>query len=276
VSHGGLFLVRSNDTRKGFTGNSELPCITFPGSGEKLVIECQKAETILPPKSSAGFFLFALLRVRMTFIRGWIRGGAPEFFPRDILYLAMTVVVSMLRAVNLGGHNKIKMEALRALYESLKFEDVATFIQSGNVVFRTKEQDLGKVCKKIGDGIEKTFGFRPNVILRTAEEMRGVIARNPFADRKEVEPNRLLVWFLTSEPDAEARKKALAVAAGVKEANPEELRMDGREIYIYFPNGMARPKLSMPAVERALKVSGTGRNWNSVLKLMEMCSGTKE
>ena len=188
----------------------------------------------------------------------------------------MTVVVSMLRAVNLGGHNKIKMEALRALYESLKFEDVATFIQSGNVVFRTKEQDLGKVCKKIGDGIEKTFGFRPNVILRTAEEMRGVIARNPFADRKDVEPNRLLVWFLASEPDAEARKKALAVAAGVKEANPEELRMDGREIYIYFPNGMARPKLSMPAVERALKVSGTGRNWNSVLKLMEMCSGTKE
>jgi uncharacterized protein (DUF1697 family) len=197
-------------------------------------------------------------------------------FAEGILGFVMTVVISMLRAVNLGGHNKIKMEALRALYESLKFEDVATFIQSGNVVFRTKEQDLGKVGKKIGDGIEKTFGFRTNVILRTAEEMRGVIARNPFADRKDVEPNRLLVWFLTSEPDAEARKKALAVAAGVKEANPEELRMDGREIYIYFPNGMARPKLSMPAVERALKVSGTGRNWNSVLKLMEMCSGTKE
>jgi uncharacterized protein (DUF1697 family) len=197
-------------------------------------------------------------------------------FAEGILGFVMTVVISMLRAVNLGGHNKIKMEALRALYESLKFEDVATFIQSGNVVFRTKEQDLGKVGKKIGDGIEKTFRFRPNVILRTAEEMRGVIARNPFADRKDVEPNRLLVWFLASEPDAEARKKALAVAAGVKEANPEELRMDGREIYIYFPNGMARPKLSMPAVERALKVSGTGRNWNSVLKLMEMCSGTEK
>src|SRR5580698_6696689 len=142
-------------------------------------------------------------------------------FAEGILGFVMTVVISMLRAVNLGGHNKIKMEALRALYESLKFEDVATFIQSGNVVFRTKEQDLGKVGKKIGDGIEKTFRFRPNVILRTAEEMRGVIARNPFADRKDVEPNRLLVWFLASEPDAEARKKALAVAAGVKEANPE-------------------------------------------------------
>ena len=182
----------------------------------------------------------------------------------------MTVVISMLRGVNVGGHNKIKMDALRSLYESLKFEHVATFIQSGNVVFRTKERDLKKVGKQIGDGIEKTFGFRPDVILRTAEEMRGAIARNPFADRKEIEPNKLLVWFLAGEPDAEARKKALAVAAGPKEVNPEELRMHGREIYIYFPNGMARPKLSLPAVERALKVSGTGRNWNSVLKLMEM------
>lgn len=182
----------------------------------------------------------------------------------------MTAMISMLRGVNVGGHNKIKMDALRALYASLKFEDVATFIQSGNVVFRTKERDLKKVGKQIGDGIEKAFGFRPDVILRTADEMRGAIARNPFADRKEVEPNRLLVWFLAGEPDAEARKKALAVAAGLKEANPEELRMDGREMYIYFPNGMARPKLSLPAVERALKVSGTGRNWNSVLKLMEM------
>ena len=98
----------------------------------------------------------------------------------------MTVVISMLRGVNVGGHNKIKMDALRALYESLKFEDVVTFIQSGNVVSRTKERDLKKVGKQIGDGIEKAFGFRPDVILRTAEEMRRAIARNPFADRKSV------------------------------------------------------------------------------------------
>jgi len=86
----------------------------------------------------------------------------------------MTVVISMLRGVNVGGHNKIKMDALRALYVSLKLEDVTTFIQSGNVVFRTKERELGKIGKRIGDGIEKSFGFRPEVILRTVEEMRGV------------------------------------------------------------------------------------------------------
>jgi uncharacterized protein (DUF1697 family) len=177
----------------------------------------------------------------------------------------MAVVISMLRGVNVGGQKILKMDALRTLYESLKFEDVTTFIQSGNVVFRTKERDLAKISRRIGNEIEKGFGFRPEVILRTTEEMRGVIARNPFAERKDVEPNKLLVWFLASAPDAEARKKVLAV-----KVEREELRMDERELYIYFPDGQGRSKLSLAAVDRALKVLSTGRNWNTVMKLMEM------
>jgi uncharacterized protein (DUF1697 family) len=113
----------------------------------------------------------------------------------------MTVVISMLRGVNVGGHNKIRMDALRALYVSLKLEDATTFIQSGNVVFRTKERDLANVGKPIGYGIEKGFGFRPEVILRTVEEVRGVVARNPFAARKDLEPGKLLVWFLAGAPE---------------------------------------------------------------------------
>ena len=180
----------------------------------------------------------------------------------------MTVVISMLRGVNVGGHNKIKMDALRALYVSLKLEDVTTFIQSGNVVFRTKERELGKIGKRIGDGIEKSFGFRPEVILRTVEEMRAVVARNPFAARKDVEPGKLLVWFLAAKPEAEARKKVFTVRM-----EREEIRVEERELYIYFPDGQGQSKLSMAAVERALKVAGTGRNWNSVLKLLEMAEG---
>lgn len=175
----------------------------------------------------------------------------------------MTVVISMLRGVNLGGQKILKMDALRALYESLKFEDVATFIQSGNVVFRTKERDLKKIARRIGDGIEKGFGFRPEVVLRTAEEMRGVIVRNPFAGRKDVAPSKLLVWFLGSAVDAEARTKLDAV-----KRQQEELHLHERELYIYFPDGQGRSRLSLPAVDRALKVLGTGRNWNSVMKLM--------
>ncbi len=180
----------------------------------------------------------------------------------------MTVVISLLRGVNVGGHNKIKMDALRALYVSLKFEDATTFIQSGNVVFRTKERDLGKISKRIGDGIEKSFGFRPEVILRTAEEIRGVVARNPFVARTDFEPGKLLVWFLAAAPEAEARKKVFAV-----KMEREEIRVEERELYIYFPDGQGQSKLSMAAAERALKVSGTGRNWNSVLKLLEMAEG---
>jgi uncharacterized protein (DUF1697 family) len=183
----------------------------------------------------------------------------------------MTVVISMLRGVNVGGHNQIKMDALRALYVSLKLEAVTTFIQSGNVVFRTKERDLGKICKRIGDGIEKGFGFRPEVILRTVEEMRGVVTRNPFAGRTDIEPGKLLVWFLAGKPDAEARKKVFTV-----KMDREEIRVEERELYIYFPDGQGRSKLSMAAVERALKVAGTGRNWNSVLKLLEMAEGLED
>jgi uncharacterized protein (DUF1697 family) len=95
--------------------------------------------------------------------------------------------------------------------------------------------------------------------------MRDVIARNPFAKRRGIEPSKLLVTFLASDPGPEAREKLHKI-----KTEPEEVRMDGREIYIYFPNGMARPKLSWPVIERTLRTSGTGRNWNSVTKLLEI------
>ena len=171
----------------------------------------------------------------------------------------------MLRGVNVGGHNKIKMEALRALYESLKLRDPQTYVQSGNVIFRTEERDLTRLTKRIQDGIEKKFGFRPEVILRTASELRDVIARNPFAKRRGIEPSKLLVTFLASDPGTETRKKVL----GIK-ADPEELQIDGREVYIYFPNGMGRSKLPWAAIGKMLKTTGTGRNWNSVTKMLEI------
>lgn len=177
----------------------------------------------------------------------------------------MAVIIAMLRGVNVGGHNKIKMEELRALCEALKLRDACTFIQSGNVIFRSEERDLGLLAAKLQKAIERKCGFRPDVILRTAAEMREVIGRNPFAKRREVEPNRLLVTFLTGEPLAEARDKAAQL-----ETAPEELRMERREVYIYFPNGMARPKVSWSTIERILKTSGTGRNWNSVKKMLEI------
>jgi uncharacterized protein (DUF1697 family) len=177
----------------------------------------------------------------------------------------MPVIISMLRGVNVGGHNKIKMDALRDLYKSLKLQDACTYIQSGNIIFRTEERDLQRLAGRIEDTIERSFGFRPDVILRTSAELRGAIARNPFAKRSGIEPRRLLVTFLASDPGQKARDQVLKI-----KADPEELRIDGREVYIYYPNGMARPKLSWAVIEKTLKTRGTGRNWNSVIKLLEM------
>ncbi|HUI42748.1 MAG TPA: DUF1697 domain-containing protein [Terriglobia bacterium] len=177
----------------------------------------------------------------------------------------MTVIISMLRGVNLGPHNRIKMEALRALYASLGLRNPQSYVQSGNVVFRTTAQDLAKLAERIEDGIEKGFGFRPNVILRTTAELREAIAKNPFAARRDIEPGKLLVTFLSRDPGPEAPEKIDALNGG-----PEELRLEGRELYVYFPNGQARPQLKWAHVEKALKTEWTGRNWNTVRNLLEM------
>lgn len=176
----------------------------------------------------------------------------------------MPVVICMLRGVNVGGRNKIKMDQLRALCVPLKLRDAVTHLQSGNLVFRAAERNLAALEKKLEHTIEKSFGFRCAAILRTPAEMKDAISRNPFQGR-ELDPSKVLVYFLRAEPSPEARAKAALVPS-----EPEELHIHARELFIYFPNGMARPKLSMPAVERALQTAGTGRNWNTVTRLLEI------
>jgi uncharacterized protein (DUF1697 family) len=183
----------------------------------------------------------------------------------------MSVIISMLRGVNVGGHHIIKMDQLRAVYGSLGFRDAQSYIQSGNVVCRSDGKDLPSVCKRIEKGIERSFGFRPSVIVRTASELREVIVRNPFAKRSGIDAAKLHVAFLASSPAADALDNVLKI-----KTDPEELRVSGRELFIYFPNGMGRSKLSMPSVERTLKISWTARNWNTVKKLLEMAEALEK
>ena len=173
-------------------------------------------------------------------------------------------VISMLRGVNVGGHNMIGMEALREAYEDLGLRNSQTYVQSGNVVFTTTERDLTALAARIEDSLEQKFGFRPGVVLRTAEEMRDVIERNPFAGRKDIHPGKFVVTFLRAMPAAEMREAVLQI-----KPSPEELRLDGRELYIYFPDGQGRSKL-VPVLDKVLKKSGTARNWNTVTTLLEM------
>lgn len=180
----------------------------------------------------------------------------------------MSVVISMLRGVNVGGHNKLKMDLLRALYASLGLPDAQTYIQSGNVVFRTGAKDLAPLSSRIQKGIERSFGFRPEVVLRTASEMRKVLASNPMAGRRDFDASKLLVTFLAGDPSPDARTRILGL-----NPDPEELWLHGRELYVHYPEGLGRSKLSPALIERTLKTSGTGRNWNTVVKLLEIADG---
>ena len=176
----------------------------------------------------------------------------------------MAILIAMLRAVNVGGRNKIKMEALRELCESLKLRGAVTHLNSGNVVFRAPARDAAAIAKQLEKSIERAAGFHCDVVVRSPAELKDAIARNPFA-RRGLDPSKILVYFLAAEPHAEA----LARLSQIK-AEPEEVHVHARELFIYFPNGMGRPKLSIAVIERALKVPGTGRNWNTVTKLLEI------
>jgi uncharacterized protein (DUF1697 family) len=175
------------------------------------------------------------------------------------------MAVAMLRGVNLAGYQKIKMEALKTLCTSLGLRDVQTYIQSGNIVFREDGEDPLKLARRLEERLEAEFGFRPAVIIRTASELRKVIAKNPFAGRAGIEPSKLLVVFMDRVPTRQARDQVLAMPC-----DPEELGINGLELYIYYPNGMARPKIPLVRLEKALQCASTGRNWNTVNKLLAM------
>jgi len=181
----------------------------------------------------------------------------------------MQAIIAMLRGVNVGPHNRLSMEALRALYGSLELRNAQTYVQSGNVVFTTNERNLSALARRIDDAFEKTFGFRAAVFLRTAAEMRAVIAKNPFAKRKDVPPNKLLVMFLAEELSPEERQQVEAIKVGA-----EEIKAYTRELYVYYPEGMGRSKLPA-AMGRVLKKAGTMRNWNSVTELLDMAEQTQ-
>jgi uncharacterized protein (DUF1697 family) len=182
----------------------------------------------------------------------------------------MSVVISMLRAINLGAHRRVKMDDLRAMCEALKLTDVQTYLQSGNVVFRA-QGDPGALSKRLEKEIERKLGFHSDVISRSVSEMRDVVARNPFAKRRDIEPSKLLVTFLAADPGDAPREKVRRL-----KTDPEELQIVGRELYVYYPNGVGRSKLSSSGIDKVLNTPGTARNWNTVTKLLEIAQRLDE
>jgi uncharacterized protein (DUF1697 family) len=177
----------------------------------------------------------------------------------------MGVYISLLKGINVGGNKIIKMEALRVLYESLGFGGVTTLLQSGNVVFATEQGDAAALAAQIEAGIAATFGFESKIILRTAQQWRGIIDTHPFTAPQLAEPSKLLVSFLSEAPQPSVVAALLANYGGA-----ESVYERGTELYIYYPDGMGRSKLDQVLSDRKLGVTQTGRNWNTVGKLMAM------
>ena len=177
----------------------------------------------------------------------------------------MKAFVSLFRGINVGGHHKIRMDDLKGVHEALGFMDVSTYIQSGNVVFSSGDADVARLQRHIEDGFEKTFGFHVEVIVRTPAELRDIIENNPFRGQPGRESQRLMVLFLAARPEPTAQEDLLKSYAG-----PEELFISGKEMYIYYPDGMGRSKLSPGLLEKKLKTVGTARNWNTILQLQKL------
>ena len=177
-------------------------------------------------------------------------------------------MISILRGINVSGQKQIKMADLVNLFESLGFNEVTTYIQSGNVIFSGDDSDLESLKIQIEEAIERTFHFHVPVILRTHDDLSRIIHACPFG---EIDANRdgtkYLVTFLSSEPSED---KIIEIGEFV--IAPERLEVINREVFLYCPNGYGKSKLSNTFLEKKLGVFTTTRNWKTVLKLRELSS----
>jgi uncharacterized protein (DUF1697 family) len=174
--------------------------------------------------------------------------------------------VALLRAVNLGSRNKVSMGDLRALVVDLGGEDVTTYVQSGNVVFKSRVADAGKLTEAIERRIRRELDLSIAVLLRTKAQLARVATANPFASR-EPEPTKLHVTFLAGAP-TRSRMRTLETFT----FPPDDFRVVGKEIYLHTPRGYGTSKLSGAFFEKQLAVTATTRNWRTVTKLAELAA----
>ncbi|MFV1977275.1 MAG: DUF1697 domain-containing protein [Candidatus Scalindua sp.] len=174
--------------------------------------------------------------------------------------------ISILRGINVSGQKKIKMADLKSLYESSGFENVETYIQSGNVIFESSDKNTANLKKTIEDAIQKKYKFYVPVEIRTKLEFKNIIKNSPFGSIDlEKDGTKVLVTFLATKP---AKNRITDVLKYV--ILPERLVIKGKEIYLYCPNGYGKSKLSNTFLEKKLGVKATTRNWKSVQKLYEL------
>ncbi|MGI8576688.1 MAG: DUF1697 domain-containing protein [Nocardioidaceae bacterium] len=170
--------------------------------------------------------------------------------------------VVLLRGINVGGHGKVAMPALRDVCVDIGCADVTTYIQSGNVVL-SSQQSAARLETTLAKAIADRLGVSPDVMVRSGQELAAVIENNPYPQAAE---GTLHVGFLANPSDNDTRNAVADV-----ECEPEQFTIRDREIYFYLPNGMGRSKLA-PLLVRKVKSPVTARNWRTVLKLHAMAN----
>ena len=176
----------------------------------------------------------------------------------------MSKFIALLRGINVSGQKQIKMPDLKSLFEESGFQNIETYIQSGNVIFTSKEKLPEKLEQKISLAIKRKFGFDVQIIVLTPEEIEYVLNNNLFIKKKK-ESEKLYVTFLAKSPSDENINKLNAI-----DYSPEEYIIDGRYIYLFVPNGYGKAKLNNNFFESKLNVSATTRNWKTVNKMFEL------
>ncbi|AIQ39129.1 DUF1697 domain-containing protein [Paenibacillus sp. FSL R7-0297] len=174
----------------------------------------------------------------------------------------MSTYIALLRGINVGGNKLIKMQELKAMFAELQYENVRTYIQSGNVVFESEESSAIRLSEVISQRIQETFGFGVPVIIRSLEELEAVIAGNPFPLTEPEEFKRLYVSFLDAEPSAEALEMIRPYEDGA-----DRVRVVGKEMYTYYEVSVSESPLFKVQFDRLLGTTLTARNWNTLGKV---------
>ena len=172
--------------------------------------------------------------------------------------------VALLRGINVGGRNKLPMRALTEMFVDVGCEDIRTYIQSGNVVFRADSSLANRLSARITDAIAASFGYRIPVVTRTASDFDRIVRDNPFLTAG-ADPAKLHVGFLAESPDP-----ARIAQLDPGRSPPDAFDVRDREVFLHFPAGVARSKLDNAYFDRTLNTVCTIRNWRTVGKLHEM------
>ncbi len=184
---------------------------------------------------------------------------------RVLRWLDMQTYIALLRGINLGNHFKMKMPALKAMFETMGFESVSTYLQSGNVVFNCLDTDKQSLETRIEDVILEHFGYTVPTLIRLPADLERIVDANPFPNRTLENAIQPYVIFLKNMPAT----RQLELPA----SEPAEHVFGELELFVHYPNGSGTSKLSNNFVERKLKTTASSRNWRTVLALLEMSKG---